>query len=326
MGTDNFAYGTQRTFPLTGVGLLAGLRTPFGTIIPPGARVVYVRSTGYQDGDPIDLAGRTVPTLAAGLLECRSGLGDFVIVLPGHSESVTDATMLTNLVAATRIIGIGAGAMMPVFRWTAAAAQWLISVNDVVITGLRLRLEGFNGVTKAIAVTGNDVSIVGNDIETGSGASNKATIAVEVGTGAAGGTRFNFCTNRVRGTAAGASTNILLVSNAADGINICDNDMIAAATTTNGLINVQSAATSILIKRNTIENTVASSVAGINFANVAVDGSCEDNKITVKNATTITQGTTGITVGGTNNLVGFFNNFTTNSVNASGLLTPAVDT
>jgi len=303
------------------------LRTQFGIILPPGAHVAaYVRSTGFQSGDDPYISANLVTTLAQGLSRCRSGFGDFVVCLPGHSESVTDATMLTNLVAGTRVIGVGHGSMRPVFRWTATASQWSITKADVVFSGLNLRLEGANGVVKAIAVTGNDVCILGCDIETGSGASNKATIAIEVGTGAAGGTRFTFAGNNVRGVVAGASTNVLLVSNAADGITITDNDMICAGTTTNGLINVQSAATSLKIKRNALENTVASSVACINFANVAADGVCADNYCTVKNATTITQGTTGITVGGTNNLVGFFQNFTLNSVNSSGILTPAADT
>src|SRR5688572_24258964 len=128
-------------------------------ILPTGANIVYLRSTGPADYAPPALTGRIVPTLAAALRQCRSGRADTVLVLPGHSESVADATMLDNLVSGTRIIGYGRGSMQPVFRWTATASQWILNDADVLIRGLRLRMEGANGVVKALAWTGADCRI-----------------------------------------------------------------------------------------------------------------------------------------------------------------------
>lgn len=312
-------------YNLPNYGLQAGMATPYGVLLPPAQQVLYVRSTGVQQGDNRDIAERLHSTLAAALAKCRAGYADTVICLPGHSESVTDATMLTNLVAGTKIIGVGNGSNRPTFRWTATAAQWAISVNDVVFANLNLQLEGANGVVKAIAATGDDVCFYSNDILVGSGASNKATIAIEVGTGASGGNRFVFDSNTVRGVVAGAVTNGLLVSSAASDVRIVNNEMLFASTTTNGNINVQAAALGLRILNNFLENTVASSVACIVLSNAASDGIVAYNSIAVKSTGIVTSGTTGITVGASS-LVTFYQNYVANDPRTSGLLLPTVDT
>src|SRR6478735_310820 len=114
------AYGAPFSPDLPQVSSGAGMKTPFGiTLLPPGSRIAaYVRSTGAQAGDDPFTNANLVTTLAAGVARARAGLGDTVVVMPGHNESVTDATMLTGLVAGTRIVGFGRGGNMPVFRWT----------------------------------------------------------------------------------------------------------------------------------------------------------------------------------------------------------------
>lgn len=324
MGTTVKPYGNFFFDNLPGIGVGAGIRTMFGTLIPPGARVTFVRSTGFQDGDPAELNGRILPTLAAGLAECRSGLGDFVICLPGHSESVADATMLANLVAGTRVIGGGSGSMQATFRWTATASQWAINKADCVFSGLRLLLEGA-AVVKAINVTGANTVIDSCDINTGSAVTtNVAVIAIEVGTGA---NNCSIVNNRFRSTAASAGTDcVLIVGTAVDGVSVCGNVMMASATAGNGLIRCTAAATNLDISDNRIFNSLAASSAGINFSNVAATGVCSDNRITILNTGAVTSGTVGIVVGGTNNLIGFFNNLIVNDPNTSGVLKPTVDT
>src|SRR5262245_22829772 len=87
-----------------------GVETPFGVILPPGGKIAaYVRSTGVQDQDPEEIANAVVPTLAQALPYVRSGKGDTIVCLPGHTENVTTGTALTGLKAGTRIIGMGHG-------------------------------------------------------------------------------------------------------------------------------------------------------------------------------------------------------------------------
>ena len=72
------------SLPMYGLG--AGLRTQFGTILPPGGKVVaYVHSSGYAIGDDDDVRSMIFTTLNDGLKQCRSGKGDTVMVLPGHA-------------------------------------------------------------------------------------------------------------------------------------------------------------------------------------------------------------------------------------------------
>lgn len=300
-----------------------GLRTQYGFMVPPGCHVAaYVRSTGAQSGDDPYVLSNLVTTLASGLKRCRSGMGDYVVVLPGHSESVTDATMLTNLVAGTRIVGIGHGSMRPVFRWTATSSQWALSVADVLIAGLNLRLEGANGVVKAIAVTGANSVLAFNKVQVASGASNKATIALEYGSGA---DDFELIGNQFHGTETHNATDGVKVAAAVLGGRIEDNEMVFSATAANGLIHYTAAALRQRILRNYVYNTMTSSSVGVCFDAVAVDGVMSDNRVAVVNTGTLTSGTVGIKIGA-GCLVTFFENYGVNDLAKSGILLPSADT
>lgn len=307
-------------------GVNAGISTSLGTLVPPGSKIVaYVRSTGPQSGDPQFIFDRLVTTLQAGLNECRSGMGDIVVVLPGHSETVT-STSFTGVIGA-RVIGMGDISRddAPTFTWSSAAATWAITAKNMEFRGLRLLMDNFNGVTAPINVTASGVRFLGNYMRWSSGASNLATTAVTVGSGA---TDFTFVGNKVYGVAAGICTDgiKLLGATTPDRCTIANNIMVAAATSARGLINVSVAALDVEILGNDIVNLAATSIAAISYSNVAATGICKNNTCTVFSTGAVSAGVTGVTVGGTNNLTGFFNNLTVNDVNKSGLLTPAADT
>lgn len=308
--------------PLLSAGY--GFKTPFGLMLPPGGRVAaFVRSTGIQNLDDDSIRNNLVTTLSSGLARCRSGLGDTVILLPGHSESVVDNTMLTNLVAGTKIIGVGFGSSAPTFRWTATGSQWVMNKADVQVVGCRLRMEGANGVVKAVAVTGADNLFVGNDIEVASGAALKATIGIEAG---AGSDRFQFTSNRVRGTATHNVTDGLLVASAVANVIIDGNYMIFSATAGNGCVRFSAAATELMISNNRIFNTHTASTACIAFANVAATGMASSNHLASISTGAMTTAVEGIAFAGANVLVRCFNNYVCNDKQASGLLLPTVDT
>lgn len=283
------AYGNANFPLLPYADLGAGLRTPFGTIIPPGGNVIYLRSTGPQDFDPPEIAARCNLTLESALAQCRAGRHDRIVALKGHSQNVTDATMMNALVNGTTLIGDGnpEDDDAPTFRWTNTAGQWVLDNKNVTLANLKLRLEGANGVTKALAVTGAQVRIVGCDIEIASGAANKAAIGIELAVGA---DRFAFQGNIVRGTT-DIVTNFLLVSGIVDQFKATDNEMIAACTAANGLINITAAATNIKLLRNTIFNTAAASTCCVNLANVVISGVIGDlDSATQNNGVATAQG------------------------------------
>jgi hypothetical protein len=296
-----------------------GIRTAFGIYLPPGGKVHYVRSGGVQSNDDAFLTqGSLCTTLNEALARCRSGLGDTVVCLPGHSESVSSSTALSSLVAGTNIVGVGFGSMMPVFRWTAATAQWALSKADVRISGLRLRLEGANNITKAINVTGADNIISDCEIEMSSGASNDAAIGIEVGTGS---TRFRFLRNYVRGTT--AVTDGIKIVAASDGIELGNNRMFFAATEINGLVHITAAATNLWFHHNTFSNLVASSTACIVVDDVAATGVFEYHTyFTLNDGTATAQGA----IFGSGALIGNVQCFSVDQPKKSGILTPTAGT
>lgn len=298
-----------------------GLKTPFGVFLPPGGQVAaYVRSTGYQNGDDEAIRSRLVLTLAAGLAMCRPGAGDTVVVLPNHSESGMGTTMMSGLVAGTKIVGVGAGSAMPVFRWTATGDQWAIAAADVSIAGLRLRIEGANGIVKGILVTGANCSMYGNEIQVASGAALKATIALEYGTGSDG---FVHANNYWYGTATHNVTDGLKVVAAVDRGRIINNEMDFSATAANGNIHVTAAATKLHIGRNALQNDHTASTACIAVDAVAATGLIWENYVsTINNGTATAQGI----ILGAGCLMRSFQSFSTDEPVKSGLLTPVAGT
>jgi len=258
-------------------------------------------------------------TLAAALADADLGPGDAVVCLPGHSESVADATMLDNLDDGVAIIGIGHGTNRPTFRWTAAGSQWALNNANTIVAGLRLRLEGANGVTKAIDITGAGVTLDDNHIQVASGASNKATIAIEVGSAA---TDCTISRNWVYGTATHNVTDGIKVvgGTVPSRLRIFDNEMVASATAANGLIHVTVAALEMVIRDNIIYNTHTSSTACIVFDNVACDGIVVRNYLGTKNDGTASA--QGITFGA-GALVVCGENYSIDEAKKSAVLAPA---
>lgn len=307
----------------------AGFTTDLGVSIPPSSQVrAFVLSSTAAGNAPSgmneEIRRRTVPTLAAAVAECRSGQGDVVVVLPGHSESVTDATL--SIPAGTNIIGMGnpKASNAPTFRWTATAAQWNITAADVTIRGLKLRLEGANGVVSAIAVGATGFALVGCDIETVSGASNKVNIGVAI---ASAGTRATIAGNLFRGIAGtlhgGGGIIDIATAQTPSHVSIVSNWMtgLTSATGPAPFINIVGAATDLDIS----ENRLVSADAGAS-PNVLTFGAGASTGIVSYNAV-VSRGSgvaasTGIIVGST--LCRFVENYHSDEAAKSGALNPAV--
>ncbi len=296
-----------------------GYNTRFGPIVmEPGSRVAaYVRSTGAQSDEDNIVATNLVTTLADGLSRCRSGFNDVVFVLPGHTENVTSTT-LANLKPGTRVIGCGRGSNRPNFRWTATTSQFVMNDADCVFANLILRMEGAV-VVKAVAVTAADCAIINCDIDVGTVAStNLSTIGIELGAGA---DRFELRNNYIHGIAAATCTKVVVVAGVCDGAIISMNKIMAAtATTTVGVIDVTAAATGLDIGKNVLENRLANSVAvGSVTGAVAATGVVYENY-----GSTLTGNpqTAGWTLNGAS-LLRLFQNFTSDTANASGIISPA---
>lgn len=293
--------------------------TPGYITSPNGGQIFYVDSGGVRDGFLDDIASQLYTTLGAALNVCRANRGDTIIVLPQHSESVTTTP---TFVAGVSIIGVGNGAERPAFRWTATSSQWAVTVNNVFFQNLHLQMEGANGVVKAVNLTGTDCTITGCDIETASGAALKATIAIEIGSGAH---RTTIAGNNFRGTATHNSTDVIKVVGATvpDAVRIEDNEFVCSATAANGMIHFTVAALNSRVLRNYMYNTHTSSTACIVYDAVACDGLCADNYMAVlNNGTASSQGVTF----GAGALIKAFQNYCDDEAAKSAILAPVAAT
>lgn len=305
-------------FPLQQAGYL---RTPFGTIMPPSGQVAaFVRGTNgvllQADYDSPIIMENLYPTLAAGLNKCRPNRGDTVMVLEGHTENIIDATPLANLQAGTRITGVGVGSDMPAIRWTNIAAQLAFNKANVCVTGIRFRMEGANGITKAVLVTGTDNLIADCEFEVASGAALKSAIVLEVGAGA---NRFKLLRNYFRGTATHNVTDGVKVVAAVEDLLVADNLMHFSATAANGNIHVTAAALRLAMLRNILTNDHTASTACVAIDAVAATGVIADTYVsTINNGTATSQ---GITLGA-GCLVRAFQSFSCDQPILSGILTP----
>lgn len=167
------------------VNYAAGFKTPFGSWLPDssGRVAAYVRSTGPQSGDDPDIANQIVTTLNAGLIRCRASRGDIVIVLPGHTENISSADQMSNLVAGTRILGMGYGTFRPTFTWTANGATFLFDVANTVLDNCILNMDSGAGtggspiaVAAPITISAAGCQISNCLVRTSTDANNKATI------------------------------------------------------------------------------------------------------------------------------------------------------
>ena len=77
---------------------------------------------------------------------CTASNGDWIIVMPGHAESVSSAAYIDADKAGVRIIGLGTGRNKPVLSWTAAAGEIKVNAADVSFENLVFNMELTGGV------------------------------------------------------------------------------------------------------------------------------------------------------------------------------------
>lgn len=261
-----FGLDRQQIMRYQSLGL--GLRTEYGTLVPPGAKVVaYVHSSGPA-AMPGDLGAPQSPTvyttLNAALAQCTAGKGDVVIVLPGHAENISSADHMSNLKAGTQIIGCGAAGLRPTFTWTAADATFLLDVANVRMSNLILNLEPGTGtvtVAAPITISAAGCGIYDCKIRMGSSATAKVTIGITT-TAAADDLEIIGC-KIYSATAAECTTMIQFVG--ADRLQFHGNTVVGATSAVGvGVIRfLTTESTDIALFENHVRNNKALSTAAI---------------------------------------------------------------
>lgn len=258
-------FGTGSYPNLPSYNVAGGIRTSLGTLTGPGGKVVaYVHSSGAAVTDDQEIAKRTLTTLNAALRLCRANRGDVVMVLPGHTENISVADQMSNLVAGTRVIGLGNGAARPTFTWTAATSTLLLDVANVTIENCIMNMDPGTGtvnVAAPITVSAAGCRIIGCQIRMGTDANSKVTIGL---TTTAAADDFEFLNNEVYGaTAAEATTLIQFVG--ADRLKFIGNTVVGATSAVGvGVVRfLTTASTDIKVFECIFKNNKASSTAAV---------------------------------------------------------------
>lgn len=111
----------------------------------PNAKVFFVAGSGVsgyehmQNEFPVDKDGatRVFTTLDAAVSACVANRGDFIYVMPGHTETISNATTLVLDVAGVTIVGLGNGLKRPTFTFdTATTATVAVSAANVTVKNL----------------------------------------------------------------------------------------------------------------------------------------------------------------------------------------------
>lgn len=308
------AYGNFLSSALPYYQAMPGIVTPYGTLLKPGGRVAaYVRSTGALDGeDHFATSGMLVSTLQSAMARCRSGQGDIIYVLPGHTENVSGVDHFTNLVAGTQIIGVGrpGATNNPSLTWTAATATFLLDVANVTIMGMTLNFDGADAVAAPIIVTGAGCAMIGNHINHGSSTTTDSLIGVTLNTGS---DDFLFAGNYSFTTSTAVITNVLAATATNNGLKILGNYASVPLTSTNGAFAIGVSATvssNLVMAYNRVVNKSTGTAAVASFTDVAHTGIVHDNYSGVTASSDPDAITSGIVLAGqTNILVHFFQNF-----------------
>jgi hypothetical protein len=241
-------------------GQQGGYRLDYCTILPPGNSVHYVRSTGAASGDPPELSGRVLTTINEALAQCRTGMGDVVYVLPGHAETyANDGDFWSNLVAGTKIIGMGWGSLRPTITFTHANAQADIDVANVYVSGFKFTITGTTTVANPFNVTASDFHFINNEVMAGSAVGTKVTDFIKL---AAGGDGAVFANNYCYSTTDAAITSLITTTGAVDQLKIVGNHIAVGVVTaaTGVVMQLSNAAISNnIIVDNLIWNNTASS-------------------------------------------------------------------
>lgn len=252
-------YGSQLFPGLPRVSSGAGFQTEVGTFTPAGGKVVaYVHHSGRNVTDDEHIGKMVLTTLNAALRLCRASKGDTVVVLPGHAENISSADQMSNLVAGTRIIGLGYGNLRPTFTWTTATSTFLMDVANVELNNLILNMDPGTGtvtVAAPITISAAGCAIRNCKIRMGTDANSIVTIGITTTEAA---DDLELVNNEIYGaTAAECTTMIQFVG--ADRLKFIGNTVVGA--TSNAAVGVirflTTASTDIKMFDNVVRNNKA---------------------------------------------------------------------
>lgn len=273
-------------------------------LMAPNAKVFFVGKTtlpsykDYLDDFQIDKQGgnRTFPTLVAALADSNvvTARGDVILVLPGHTESISSAGALTVSTAGITVVGLGNGDYRPTFTFdTATTATMAVSGAGAKFQNIIFDMTGFDAVASPINVTAAGVTFDGCKFINAT-SSAQSTLGIVT---TAAGTKLTVTNCMFVGTSDAGTTSVIRLVGGADHV-IENNIFIGGYTSNVGAIeNTTTACTNLTIRGNTINNLTASSTKAITLQS-GTTGQIYNNRMQILSGTAPITGAAMSWVGG----------------------------
>ena len=152
--TDLDRYGTL----LKRLGSEPSIGYPSGESNANMPNIFFVDSGNGAAGNSGRSPDRAISTIDAAIGLCTANRGDVIVVLPGHSESISTAGGIAADVAGINIIGVGTGSLRPTVLFTGTAATIAVSAANVYINNIACK-GGIDEVVSLIVVSAADCTL-----------------------------------------------------------------------------------------------------------------------------------------------------------------------
>jgi len=282
------------------------------------SEIKAIYGSHYPDGTPV-----VYTTVALALAQCVAARGDLILVVPGHTETITGATSLTCSISGVTIVGIGSGSLRPTFTFTTAAtANIPISAANVTFKNCIFIANFADIVACFTTVAAPEFHVIGCEFRDTDSTHNFLTIITTTITVNADG--LTFSGNRIKSTGTTAATTPISLVGTMDRITINDNFITKAVLNNTSCLLAHAAlvVTNLEMARNIVFSGNTDSATGaflITTSSTTNTGMVHDNYVNGLDVAAAILVTAGCKYGMMNNLYD-------GDVDASGYVLPAIGT
>jgi hypothetical protein len=274
----------------------------------------FVDSTTGSNGNSGETPTTALATIDSAVGKCTANKGDVIVVMPGHTETITTAGGLDLDVAGITVVGLGTGTLMPKVKHDAAAADVDVDAANITVRNIKF-VASFADVAISIDANADDLWLDGCVWEDEAANLNFVDYIHVGADNAADGLKVTGC--RAIGSDA-ANDGFINAAGDIDKLVFIGNYIKLNVATTEPVIEVTGKSlTNCLVTHNYIERLNLSGIVFIDSDQTDNSGIIAYNVIKSADA----DAATPFDVTG----AGLFENYQVGVNDASGLLLPAVD-
>lgn len=207
--TSNYPYGFPNGITIGGIPLQQ--TNPGKVFWVNSSAAIAEKGVGGSDSNP-GTYQKPFATVDYAIGKCTASRGDIIMVMPGHTETISAAGGVALDVIGVTIVGLGKGALRPTFNFTATASTMTISAANCAVTNC-LFTGGIDAVVSPIVVSAADCVIENCELRDVTGQMTDGVLTT------AGATRLKIL-NHIHDGAAAAGANAAIAIVGGDGIEI----------------------------------------------------------------------------------------------------------